>query len=82
MPNCPYCSQELNLRLTAQFISEVDPTYYKAVESLIDQMPRLFRGLVRKQVSRIEKYPILAEVVVCAECDRVLDLNLQRMQST
>jgi hypothetical protein len=82
MPNCPYCNQELNLRLTAQYISEIDSNYYKAVNSLMDQMPRLFRGILRNQFDRMQKYPILAEIVLCAECDRVLDLNLQRMQTT
>lgn len=82
MPTCPYCSQELNLRLTAQFISDIDSSYYKAVNSLIARMPSLFQGLVRKQLNRMEKFPILAEVIVCAECDRVLDVNLQRMQTT
>jgi hypothetical protein len=71
MPRCPYCDEELQLRLSAAFITEIDTSYYKVYEEAIERMP-FGHGIMRKQLDRLEKNPPAVNILVCALCDRVI----------
>ena len=75
MPRCPYCDEELRLRLSAAFISELDTSYTKIYEAAIERVP-FGKGLMRKQLAKMEKNPPAVNLLVCAICDRVITANV------
>jgi hypothetical protein len=79
MPKCPYCSKELSLRLSAQFLSEIDAVYEEVLDKYIEQMPGVFKGWLRSQLKqRLYKYPTMVEMLVCVECDSVIHASVVR----
>jgi len=79
MPKCPYCNEELRVRLSALFVSEIDENYEKALASFIDRGPGFFKSFLKSQIEMAKKYPMLLNVLSCAKCDATLDLEPQRM---
>jgi len=77
MPKCPHCSEELRLKLSAIEISEIDPYYIDLLESYIERQPRLLRRVIKSQLSRIQEFPPLVQVIVCAYCDSLLNATIQ-----
>jgi hypothetical protein len=77
MPKCPYCSEELRLKLSAIEISEIDPTYSALLESSMESLPRWLRRLTKSHLSRIQEYSPLVQLIVCAYCDSVLNATIQ-----
>ncbi|MFX1475419.1 MAG: hypothetical protein ACFFCO_08090 [Promethearchaeota archaeon] len=75
MPRCPYCDEELQLKLSAAFISEIDTSYYKTFEEAIERMP-FGRGMMRKHLDHLEKNPPAVNILVCASCDRVITAKI------
>ena len=77
MPRCPYCDKELQLRLSAVTISEIDKSYYKTVEEVIERV-KFGKGLMRKQLDKLEENPPNVYLMVCALCDRVITAEIWR----
>lgn len=77
MPKCPYCSEELRLKLSAQNISEIDSDFYDTMESYIESSPRMLRGILKSQMVRIAEYPPLVQLIACAYCDTLLSAKIQ-----
>ncbi|UCG90749.1 MAG: hypothetical protein JSU57_03180 [Candidatus Heimdallarchaeota archaeon] len=82
MPICPYCTDELRLKLTAQFIADIDDNYYRTIEAQINRIPRMLRGVMKSQMSCIQQYPMMVEMLVCSACNRVLGSEIQRIEHT
>lgn len=82
MPICPYCADELRLKLTAQFIADIDDNYYRTIESQINRIPPMLRGVMKRQISRMQQYPMIVELLVCSACNRVLGSEIQRIVHT
>lgn len=77
MPKCPYCSEELRLKLSAQNISEIDPEFYDIMESYIESSPRMLRGILKSKIGRIAEFPPLVQLIACAYCDTLLSAKIQ-----
>ncbi|MFX0054917.1 MAG: hypothetical protein ACFFAX_11105 [Promethearchaeota archaeon] len=81
MPKCPYCSEELRVRLTGSFISEIDDDYLQQIEAFIQRLPRFVRGTFKSQIGRVNEHPPLVNLLVCVYCDSVLSAEIQRFGS-
>lgn len=77
MPKCPYCSEELRLKLSVQGISEVDPDYYIIINSYVESLPKLLRRIYKSQLERMQEHIPLVELIVCAYCDTLLNAKMQ-----
>jgi len=78
MPICPYCKKELRLKLSAQFIAEIDPLFYDVVRAQLQRGPKIFQGFMNSQLEKIGEYPIMIMIIACAECDAALSLTESR----
>ena len=87
MPKCPYCSEELRIKLTGLFVSKIDDEYWSLFETFVQRMPRLVKWafkshLGQKKDAREIEYPPLVNLLVCSYCDSVISAEMQKMGSS
>ena len=81
MPKCPYCSEELRIKLTGVTVSEIDDEYLSLFEETIQQMPRFIKIAFKSRKDQLQKYPQLVNLLVCSYCDTVISAKIQTMRS-
>lgn len=80
MPLCPYCEKELRLKLSAQFVTQIDEKYHQIMENQIARLPGMMKGMMRSQLSQIQNQPIMVELLLCVECDKVIYADILRQR--
>jgi hypothetical protein len=81
MPKCPHCSEELRIKFSGKFVSEIDEEYFSLLETFLQRMPRFVRGAVKSQWNRLNEEPPLVNLIVCSWCDTVISAELQKLGS-
>jgi hypothetical protein len=82
MSKCPYCSEELRIKLAGRFVSVFDDEFFSALDVFVQRMSRLARGAVRSQFGRVRENPPFVNMIVCSNCDNVISAEVQRMGSS
>jgi hypothetical protein len=78
MPKCPFCSEELRIKLAAGFVSEFDDDFFSMLDAFAGRMSRLARGAIRSQFGRLKENPPLVNMIVCSSCDSVISAEMQK----
>jgi hypothetical protein len=81
MPKCPFCSEELRIKLAAEFVSEFDDEFFSKLDAFAGRMSRLARGVVRSQFGRLRENPPLVNMIVCSNCDSVISAEIQETRT-
>jgi hypothetical protein len=81
MPVCPYCKNELQTKLSASFIDEVDPKIIEYVQEFINrtsmgQKMGMF-GRLSPHIQMLIDNPPIVGIITCATCDTVLNIDTQ-----
>ncbi|RMG39743.1 MAG: hypothetical protein D6732_03870 [Methanobacteriota archaeon] len=77
MPKCPYCKSELKIKLSAQYVDEIDPSFYSLAERQLQMMPALLRGLLQQVSQAVAHQSIPVYILSCANCDTFLDVEFK-----
>ncbi|OLS25523.1 MAG: hypothetical protein ThorAB25_22300 [Candidatus Thorarchaeota archaeon AB_25] len=84
MPKCPYCSEELRIKLAGVFVDQIDDEYWPRIETFVQQLPRVSRIAFKSRVGRVKdhverEHPLFVNLLVCSYCDSVLSAEVQKM---
>lgn len=82
MPKCPYCSEELRIKLAGIVVSEIDDEYWSLIETFVQQMPRFIRIAFKSRLDRLHEHLPLVNLLVCSYCDSVISAEMQKMGSS
>jgi hypothetical protein len=87
MPKCPYCSEELRIKLAGIFVDEIDDEYWSLIETFVQRLPRVTRiafksRLIREKDQTERGIPPFINLLVCSYCDTVISAELQKMVPT
>ena len=77
MPKCPYCSEELRIKLAGAFVSEFDEEFFSSLDAYVGRMSRMARGVIRSQYGRLRDNPPLVNMLVCSNCDSIINAEIQ-----
>ncbi len=77
MPKCPYCNSKLRIKLSAQYVDEIDPSFYNLAERQLQMMPAMLRGLLQQVSQAVSNRSIPVYILSCASCDTFLDLEFK-----
>ncbi len=72
MTICPHCKSTLRIKLSAQYISQIDDSFYEIMDRTLQFMPKFFQGLFER--AKEFQQPIPVYVLSCSQCDSFLDL--------
>jgi hypothetical protein len=84
MPKCPYCSEELRIKLTGLFVHEIDDEYWSLLDTFVQRMPRYAKMAFKSRLNREkdqrerENLPFV-NLLVCSYCDAVISAEMQKM---
>jgi hypothetical protein len=81
MPKCPYCSEELRIKLIGLVVSEIDDEYWSLIETFVQQMPRFVRIAFKSRLKLLQEHLPLVNLLVCSYCDTVISAEMQKMGS-